>query len=112
MLYEGEIVGEYFADILISDKILLEIKAAKNVAEVAMQNGVPTDVCFFGTETAKKMIKEVPSLLSLTNSPIKKRVKQHIHKPVKIVIFRENFLAIKPEGTANKIKLTATTKTS
>ena len=33
VLYEGEIVGEYFADILISDKIILEIKAAKNVAE-------------------------------------------------------------------------------
>ena len=33
VLYEGEIVGEYFTDILISDKIILEIKAAKNVAE-------------------------------------------------------------------------------
>jgi len=33
VLYEGEIVGEYFADILISNKIILEIKAAKNVAE-------------------------------------------------------------------------------
>ncbi|MFV1976158.1 MAG: GxxExxY protein [Candidatus Scalindua sp.] len=33
VLYEGEIVGEYFADILISDKIILEIKAAKNIAE-------------------------------------------------------------------------------
>ncbi len=33
VLYEGEIVGEYFADILISDKMILEIKAAKNIAE-------------------------------------------------------------------------------
>ena len=33
VLYEGGIVGEYFADILISDKIILEIKAAKNIAE-------------------------------------------------------------------------------
>ena len=33
VLYEGEIVGEYFTDILISDKIILEIKAAKNVEE-------------------------------------------------------------------------------
>ncbi len=33
VLYEGEIVGEYFADILISDKIIVEIKAAKNIAE-------------------------------------------------------------------------------
>ncbi len=33
VLYEGEIVGEYFADILISDKVILEIKVAKNIAE-------------------------------------------------------------------------------
>ncbi len=33
VLCEGEIVDEYFADILISDKIILKIKAAKNVAE-------------------------------------------------------------------------------
>ncbi len=33
VLYEGEIVGEYFADILILDKIIVEIKAAKNIAE-------------------------------------------------------------------------------
>jgi len=30
--YEGEIVGEYFADILVDDKIIVEIKAAKNLA--------------------------------------------------------------------------------
>ncbi len=33
VLYEGEVVGEYFADILITDKIIVEIKAAKNIAE-------------------------------------------------------------------------------
>jgi GxxExxY protein len=33
VLYEGEIVGEYFADILITDKIIVEIKATKNIAE-------------------------------------------------------------------------------
>ncbi len=33
VLYEGEIVGEYFADILITDEIIVEIKAAKNIAE-------------------------------------------------------------------------------
>ncbi|ODS33937.1 MAG: hypothetical protein SCARUB_00910 [Candidatus Scalindua rubra] len=33
VLYEDEIVGEYFADILISNKIIVEIKAAKNIAE-------------------------------------------------------------------------------
>ena len=33
VLYESKIVGEYFADILILDKIIVEIKAAKNIAE-------------------------------------------------------------------------------
>ena len=32
--YEGEIVGEYFSDILVDDKIIVEIKAAKNLALV------------------------------------------------------------------------------
>ena len=31
VIYEGEIMGEYFADILIEDKVILEIKAAKNL---------------------------------------------------------------------------------
>jgi len=30
--YENEIVGEYFADILVDDKIIVEIKAARNLA--------------------------------------------------------------------------------
>jgi len=33
VLYDGEIVGEYFADILIFDKVIVEIKAVKNIAE-------------------------------------------------------------------------------
>ena len=33
VLYEGEIVGEYFADILILGKVIVEIKAVKNIAE-------------------------------------------------------------------------------
>lgn len=33
VLYEGEIVGEYFADILVLGKIIVELKAAKNIAE-------------------------------------------------------------------------------
>jgi len=33
VLYEGEIVSEYFADILILGKIIVEIKAVKNIAE-------------------------------------------------------------------------------
>ena len=32
MFYEGEIVGEYFADILADDKIIVEIKATRNLA--------------------------------------------------------------------------------
>ena len=31
--YDGEIIGEYYADILVEGKVLLEIKAAKNLAE-------------------------------------------------------------------------------
>ena len=31
--YEDEIIGEYFADILVENKIILEIKAAKNLLE-------------------------------------------------------------------------------
>jgi GxxExxY protein len=29
--YEGEVVGEHFADILVDDKVIVEIKAAKNL---------------------------------------------------------------------------------
>jgi len=32
VLYEGEIFGEYFADILVDDKVIVEIKAARNLA--------------------------------------------------------------------------------
>jgi GxxExxY protein len=32
VFYEGEIVGEYFADILVDDKVIVEIKAAKTLA--------------------------------------------------------------------------------
>jgi len=31
VLYEGEVVGEYFADILVDNRIILEIKAVKNL---------------------------------------------------------------------------------
>jgi GxxExxY protein len=31
VLYENEIVGEYFADLLVENKVIVEIKAAKNV---------------------------------------------------------------------------------
>jgi GxxExxY protein len=31
VMYENEIVGEYFADLLIENKVIVEIKAAKNV---------------------------------------------------------------------------------
>jgi len=32
VFYEGEIVGEYFADILVDGKVIVEIKAVKNLA--------------------------------------------------------------------------------
>jgi len=32
VLYEDEIVGEYFADIMVDGKVIVEIKAAKNLA--------------------------------------------------------------------------------
>ena len=31
VFYEDEIIGEYFADILVDDKVIVEIKAAKNL---------------------------------------------------------------------------------
>ena len=31
--YKGQILGEYFADILVDDKIIIEIKAAKNLVD-------------------------------------------------------------------------------
>ena len=33
VLYEGEVVGEYFADILLADKVIVEIKAANCLVE-------------------------------------------------------------------------------
>ena len=32
VLYEDEIMGEYYADILVDDKVIVEIKAARNLA--------------------------------------------------------------------------------
>lgn len=32
VLYEGEIMGEYYADILVDDKVIVEIKAASSLA--------------------------------------------------------------------------------
>ncbi|MEW6042443.1 MAG: GxxExxY protein [Elusimicrobiota bacterium] len=31
--YEGEVIGEYYADILVDEKVIVEIKAAKLLAE-------------------------------------------------------------------------------
>jgi len=33
VFYEGEAVGEYFADILVDDKVILELKAAEEIAK-------------------------------------------------------------------------------
>ena len=30
--YDGELVGEYFADLLVEDKVILELKAAEDIA--------------------------------------------------------------------------------
>ncbi len=32
VVYEDEIIGEYFADILVDDKVIVEIKASKSLA--------------------------------------------------------------------------------
>jgi GxxExxY protein len=32
VLYENQVIGEYFADILVDDKVIVEIKASKNLA--------------------------------------------------------------------------------
>ena len=31
--YEGEVIGEYFADLLVEDKVIVELKSAKNLNE-------------------------------------------------------------------------------
>ena len=33
VFYEGEVIGEYFADTLVDNKVIVEIKAAKRLAE-------------------------------------------------------------------------------
>jgi GxxExxY protein len=33
VIYDGEVVGEYFADILVADKVIVEIKAASRLVE-------------------------------------------------------------------------------
>ncbi len=32
--FQGKVVGEYFADILVEDKIILELKASRDIAEI------------------------------------------------------------------------------
>ena len=32
VVYEGEVIGEYFADIMVENKVIVEIKAAKSLA--------------------------------------------------------------------------------
>jgi GxxExxY protein len=34
VLYDGTIVGEYFADLLVEDKVIVELKAARSVTDV------------------------------------------------------------------------------
>ena len=34
VLYDDEIIGEYFADLLIEDKVIVELKAARSITDV------------------------------------------------------------------------------
>lgn len=34
MLYDGEAVGEYFTDLLIEDKVIVELKASRSITDV------------------------------------------------------------------------------
>ncbi|MFQ5732616.1 MAG: GxxExxY protein [Planctomycetaceae bacterium] len=31
VVYEGELVGEYFADLLVADKVIVELKSARSI---------------------------------------------------------------------------------
>ena len=70
--YEDEIVGEYFADILVDDKVIVEIKAVKNLAiehEAQLLNYL------------KATDKEVGLLLNFGPKPkIKRKVFDNIRK--------------------------------
>jgi GxxExxY protein len=34
VLYDGEVVGEYFTDLLVEDKVIVELKAAHSITDV------------------------------------------------------------------------------
>ena len=34
VLYNGEIVGNYFADVVVDDKVIVEIKAVKDLSDI------------------------------------------------------------------------------
>ena len=72
VFYEDEIVGEYFADILVDDKVIVEIKAVKNLAiehEAQLLNYL------------KATDKEVGLLLNFGPKPkIKRKVFDNIRK--------------------------------
>ena len=72
MFYEGEIVGEYFTDILVDDKVIVEIKAVRSLAsenEAQLLNYL------------KASDKEVGLLLNFGPKPeIKRKVFDNIRK--------------------------------
>ena len=72
VFYEGEIVGEYFTDILVDDKAIVEIKAVRNLAlehEAQLLNYL------------KATDKEVGLLLNFGPKPeIKRKVFDNIRK--------------------------------
>ena len=72
MFYEDEIVGGYFADILVDDKVIVEIKATKNLA---LENDVQL------INYLKAPDKEVGLLLNFGPKPeIKRKVFDNFRK--------------------------------
>ena len=72
VFYEDEIVGEYFSDIMVDDKVIVEIKATRNLAlehEAQLLNYL------------KATDKEVGLLLNLGSKPeIKRKVFDNLRK--------------------------------
>ena len=72
VVYQDEIVGEYFADILVDEKVIVEIKAAKNL-------GLDNEAQLLNYLKATK--KEVGLLLNFDPKPeIKRKVFDNLRK--------------------------------
>jgi GxxExxY protein len=72
VFYEGEIIGEYFTDILVDDKVIVEIKAVRSIA---IENEAQLLNCLKATD------KEVGLLLNFGPKPeIKRKVFDNYRK--------------------------------